>query len=204
MKKSLLLLAVAAISASCTLGDLEIDSRSADDLFNFTSLMVTKSIEGPVEVICNSQEEGIFSNGYQDTLWSRQASLDLVLKKAPEDSLWMIFPCDSDEGYNFYTFVRMLPSGLGGHNDFIVDTKGTYTEKEYRSDFRTNGDFYLRWEEEQYFGNGLYFSIRAIPYGKFEAETYLEYDPLDWCKVEYQGQEFSYRTSKGDILSLEH
>lgn len=203
MKKFIILITAAMLTAACSMGELEIDPRSADDLFKFTSLMVTKSIEGPLEVICKNQSEEIFAEGYIDTLWSREAGLEFVVKRTPDDSLWMVSPSASDGAYNFYTFVKMLPEGLVGHNDVIVETSGSYTENDYRSDFRTNGDFYYRWVEKSDNYNGLNFSISALPYGKFEAETYLDTKSLDWCKVEYNGQDYSFDTSKGDNLSLE-
>lgn len=198
MKKIVILLAVAALSASCAMGDKETDSRTAYELFNFTSSLVTKSINGPADIICKNLEDRMFEEGYIDTLWARNAGLDYVIKRTPDDSLWMIYPCDGkDEGYNFYTFVRMLPEGVEGHNHFLVQTSGTYTEGEYHSDFRTNGDFFLRWEEEADTYSGLYFSICARPYGEFNAENYLDTRELDFCKLQYSGQDVTYDTSRG-------
>lgn len=198
MKKTLILFALAAMLYSCTMGDKEVNSKDAGDLFNFASVLVTKSINGPADAICRNISDEMFADGFCDTLWARNAGLDYVVRKAPEDdSLWTVSPCTKEDGFAFQTHIRMLPEGLEGHNDLLVGTEGTYQEGDYSAAFRTAEDFFLRWEEESDTYSGLFYSIYARPYGEFDAETYLKSDKLDWCKSQYNGQEVAYTTSKG-------
>lgn len=195
MKKFIIIIAAALILCACTMGDYQAESRDASALSNLNGTMYRKSVKGPADVISKSLSPEIFEEDFQDTLWSRTAELDLVVKKTPDDSCWMVFPLE-DSDYNFYSFVSLLPTGIEGHNDFQIATSGSYDEKSYSAAFKTEGEFFLNWEEYGSDYNGLDFSIVARPHGQFRVETFMGSTSLDYCTQIYNGENVQYESSK--------